>query len=183
MVSTASQPQPPAFCSDTQHPVPRIPLKSGITPSPGLTSEGIYRKCGQTSKTQRLLDSLRQDARSVHLKEGEQHVDDVSSALKRFLRDLPDGLFTRAQRLAWLEASGGSCCLHPSLSSLPTSGCPHHTLDKDCPSSSAYSASGSSSHSVEMELLRGGGWYSLSLLGASDAVSVTRGKAAGRGNW
>lgn len=71
----------------------------------GLTSEGIYRKCGQTSKTQRLLDSLRQDARSVHLKEGEQHVDDVSSALKRFLRDLPDGLFTRAQRLAWLEAS------------------------------------------------------------------------------
>lgn len=91
-----------------------MPLKSGITPSQGLTSEGIYRKCGQTSKTQRLLDSLRQDARSVHLKEGEQHVDDVSSALKRFLRDLPDGLFTRAQRLAWLEASGGSCCLHPS---------------------------------------------------------------------
>ncbi|XP_064144719.1 arf-GAP with Rho-GAP domain, ANK repeat and PH domain-containing protein 1 isoform X5 [Loxodonta africana] len=71
----------------------------------GLTSEGIYRKCGQTSKTQRLLESLRQDARSVRLKEGEQHVDDVSSALKRFLRDLPDGLFTRAQRVAWLEAS------------------------------------------------------------------------------
>uniref|UniRef100_A0A673UZ26 ArfGAP with RhoGAP domain, ankyrin repeat and PH domain 1 n=1 Tax=Suricata suricatta TaxID=37032 RepID=A0A673UZ26_SURSU len=71
----------------------------------GLTSEGIYRKCGQTSKTQRVLESLRQDARSVRLKEGEQHVDDVSSALKRFLRDLPDGLFTRAQRLAWLEAS------------------------------------------------------------------------------
>ncbi|XP_044114537.1 arf-GAP with Rho-GAP domain, ANK repeat and PH domain-containing protein 1 isoform X2 [Neovison vison] len=71
----------------------------------GLTSEGIYRKCGQTSKTQRLLESLRQDARSVRLKEGEQHVDDVSSALKRFLRDLPDGLFTRAQRLAWLDTS------------------------------------------------------------------------------
>uniref|UniRef100_A0A8D1K9S6 Arf-GAP with Rho-GAP domain, ANK repeat and PH domain-containing protein 1 n=1 Tax=Sus scrofa TaxID=9823 RepID=A0A8D1K9S6_PIG len=70
-----------------------------------LTSEGIYRKCGQTSKTQRLLESLRQDARSVRLKEGEQHVDDVSSALKRFLRDLPDGLFTRVQRLSWLEAS------------------------------------------------------------------------------
>lgn len=43
----------------------------------------------------------------MRLKEGEQHVDDVSSALKRFLRDLPDGLFTRAQRLTWLEASGG----------------------------------------------------------------------------
>lgn len=83
------------------------PTPAQLHPSPGLTSEGIYRKCGQTSKTQQLLDSLRQDARSVHLKEGEQHVDNVSSALKRFLRDLPDGLFTRAQRLFWLEASGG----------------------------------------------------------------------------
>lgn len=71
----------------------------------GLTSEGIYRKCGQTSKTQRVLESLRRDARSVRLKEGEQHVDDVSSALKRFLRDLPDGLFTRTQRCAWLETA------------------------------------------------------------------------------
>lgn len=94
----------------------------------------------------------------MHLKEGEQHVDDVSSALKRFLRDLPDGLFTRAQRLAWLEASGGSYCLHPALSSLPTSRCLHHTLDKACPSSSAYSASGSSSHAIERELLRVGEW-------------------------
>lgn len=118
MVSTASGAQPLPFSADTQPPVLGIPLKSGVTPSPGLTSEGIYRKCGQTSKTQRLLESLRQDARSVHLKEGEQHVDDVSSALKRFLRDLPDGLFTRAQRLAWLEASGGSCCLRPALSTL-----------------------------------------------------------------
>lgn len=54
----------------------------------------------------------------MHLKEGEQHVDDVSSALKRFLRDLPDGLFTRAQRLAWLEASGGPCSPWPALSIL-----------------------------------------------------------------
>ncbi|XP_074072898.1 arf-GAP with Rho-GAP domain, ANK repeat and PH domain-containing protein 1 isoform X1 [Macrotis lagotis] len=71
----------------------------------GLTSEGIYRKCGQTSKTQRVLESLRRDARSVRLKEGEHHVDDVSSALKRFLRDLPDGLFTRTQRCAWLDTA------------------------------------------------------------------------------
>lgn len=74
----------------------------------------------------------------MHLKEGEQHVDDVSSALKRFLRDLPDGLFTRAQRLAWLEASGGSAaCIQP---------CPPYvmispSLDGTGPSSSAYSAS------------------------------------------
>ncbi|ELK30022.1 Arf-GAP with Rho-GAP domain, ANK repeat and PH domain-containing protein 1 [Myotis davidii] len=71
----------------------------------GLTSEGISRKSGQTLKTQQLLESLRQDAHSVHLKEGEQHVDNISSALKRFLRDLPDGLFTGAQHLFWLEAS------------------------------------------------------------------------------
>lgn len=102
-VRVAGRPHPmtnalgPQFC-----PPPAQPH-----PSPGLTSEGIYRKSGQTSKTQQLLESLRQDARSVRLKEGEQHVDNVSSALKRFLRDLPDGLFTRAQRLFWLEASGG----------------------------------------------------------------------------
>ncbi|XP_038624955.1 arf-GAP with Rho-GAP domain, ANK repeat and PH domain-containing protein 1 isoform X3 [Tachyglossus aculeatus] len=72
----------------------------------GLTSEGLYRKCGQTSKTQQLLNALRQDARSVRLKEGEQHVDDVSSALKRFFRDLPDGLFTRTLGRAWLDATG-----------------------------------------------------------------------------
>lgn len=119
MVSTPKV-QPLPFCGDSPAPGAQDPSKNrGVTPSLGLTSEGIYRKCGQTSKTQRLLESLRQDARSVHLKEGEQHVDDVSSALKRFLRDLPDGLFTRAQRLAWLEASGGSCCLYPALPTLP----------------------------------------------------------------
>lgn len=75
----------------------------------------------------------------MHLKEGEQHVDDVSSALKRFLRDLPDGLFTRAQRLAWLEASGGSAaCIQPCLPYVMMS---HHALDRTGPSSSAYSAS------------------------------------------
>lgn len=84
----------------------------------------------------------------MHLKEGEQHVDDVSSALKRFLRDLPDGLFTRAQRLAWLEASGGSCCLHPAFV-FPTSGRPRHTLDKACPSSPAYCTSQPSSHTLQ----------------------------------
>lgn len=117
MVSLAPSRPSPAFPGPLR-PCEALSLAQSH-PSPGLTSEGIYRKCGQTSKTQRLLESLRQDARSVRLKEGEQHVDDVSSALKRFLRDLPDGLFTRAQRLAWLDASGrppqSSPCLRPRL--------------------------------------------------------------------
>lgn len=67
----------------------------------------------------------------MRLKEGEQHVDDVSSALKRFLRDLPDGLFTRAQRLTWLEASGGWALQPvPSLRSRPVQlACPFLSPD------------------------------------------------------
>ncbi|KAM9247304.1 arf-GAP with Rho-GAP domain, ANK repeat and PH domain-containing protein 1 [Leptosomus discolor] len=71
----------------------------------GLTSEGIYRKSGQNSKTTSLLEMLRRDARSVRLKEGEHHVDDVANTLKRFFRDLGDGLFTRQWGQDWLRAT------------------------------------------------------------------------------
>lgn len=74
--------------------------------APGLTSEGIYRKSGQNSKTTSLLEVLRRDARSVRLKEGEHHVDDVANTLKRFFRDLGDGLFTRRWSQDWLRATG-----------------------------------------------------------------------------
>ncbi|KAI6079240.1 Arf-GAP with Rho-GAP domain, ANK repeat and PH domain-containing protein 1 isoform X2 [Aix galericulata] len=73
--------------------------------APGLTSEGIYRKSGQNSKTTSLLEVLRRDARSVRLKEGEHHVDDVANTLKRFFRDLGDGLFTRRWSQDWLRAT------------------------------------------------------------------------------
>ncbi|XP_060744888.1 arf-GAP with Rho-GAP domain, ANK repeat and PH domain-containing protein 1-like isoform X2 [Tachysurus vachellii] len=59
----------------------------------GLTSEGIYRKSGVNSKIAALLDTFRNDARSVWLKEGEHQVDDVSNVLKRFFRDIAEGLF------------------------------------------------------------------------------------------
>ncbi|KAM6288946.1 arf-GAP with Rho-GAP domain, ANK repeat and PH domain-containing protein 1, partial [Aegotheles albertisi] len=72
----------------------------------GLTSEGIYRKSGQNSKTTNLLEMLRRDARSVCLKEGEHHVDDVANTLKRFFRDLGDGLFTRRWGQDWLRVTG-----------------------------------------------------------------------------
>ncbi|XP_025897354.1 arf-GAP with Rho-GAP domain, ANK repeat and PH domain-containing protein 1 [Nothoprocta perdicaria] len=71
----------------------------------GLTSEGIYRKSGQNSKTTGLLEMLRKDARSVRLKEGEHHVDDVSNTLKRFFRELGDGLFTQRWSQDWLRAT------------------------------------------------------------------------------
>ncbi|KAM6342315.1 arf-GAP with Rho-GAP domain, ANK repeat and PH domain-containing protein 1 [Podargus strigoides] len=71
----------------------------------GLTSEGIYRKSGQNSKTTNLLEVLRRDARSVRLKEGEHHVDDVANTLKRFFRDLGDGLFTEQWGQDWLRAT------------------------------------------------------------------------------
>uniref|UniRef100_A0A8C0VCL3 ArfGAP with RhoGAP domain, ankyrin repeat and PH domain 1 n=1 Tax=Cyanistes caeruleus TaxID=156563 RepID=A0A8C0VCL3_CYACU len=71
----------------------------------GLTSEGIYRKSGQNSKTTSLLEALQRDARRVRLKEGEHQVDDVANTLKRFFRDLGDGLFTRRWAPDWLWAT------------------------------------------------------------------------------
>ncbi|NXQ50030.1 ARAP1 protein, partial [Catharus fuscescens] len=71
----------------------------------GLTSEGIYRKSGQNSKTTSLLEVLQRDARRVCLKEGEHQVDDVANTLKRFFRDLGDGLFTRRWAQDWLWAT------------------------------------------------------------------------------
>ncbi|RMC12006.1 hypothetical protein DUI87_11139 [Hirundo rustica rustica] len=71
----------------------------------GLTSEGIYRKSGQNSRTTSLLEMLQRDARRVCLKEGEHQVDDVANTLKRFFRDLGDGLFTRRWASEWLWAT------------------------------------------------------------------------------
>ncbi|NWY28585.1 ARAP1 protein, partial [Pheucticus melanocephalus] len=67
--------------------------------------QGIYRKSGQNSKTTSLLEVLQRDARCVRLKEGEHHVDDVANTLKRFFRDLGDGLFTRRWAPNWLWAT------------------------------------------------------------------------------
>uniref|UniRef100_A0AAR2KAD8 ArfGAP with RhoGAP domain, ankyrin repeat and PH domain 1 n=1 Tax=Pygocentrus nattereri TaxID=42514 RepID=A0AAR2KAD8_PYGNA len=73
----------------------------------GLTSEGIYRKSGVNSKIAALLEAFRRDARSVWLKEGEQQVDDVSNVLKRFFRDIEEGLFSQ-QAHNWLTVSDES---------------------------------------------------------------------------
>nr|XP_040027553.1 arf-GAP with Rho-GAP domain, ANK repeat and PH domain-containing protein 1-like isoform X2 [Gasterosteus aculeatus aculeatus] len=71
----------------------------------GLTSEGIYRKSGVNSRVAQLLERFRCDARSVRLREGEHQVDDVSNALKRFFRELGEGLFTSKDASSWLSAA------------------------------------------------------------------------------
>ncbi|NWI57232.1 ARAP1 protein, partial [Calyptomena viridis] len=71
----------------------------------GQLPGGIYRKSGQNSKTTSLLEMLQRDARRVRLKEGEHQVDDVANTLKRFFRDLGDGLFTRQWAPDWLWAT------------------------------------------------------------------------------
>ncbi|XP_067307581.1 arf-GAP with Rho-GAP domain, ANK repeat and PH domain-containing protein 1 isoform X1 [Pseudorasbora parva] len=68
----------------------------------GLTSEGIYRKSGVNSRIAALLEELRRDARCVWLKEAEHQVDDVSNVLKRFFRDIQDGLFG-PEAQSWLS--------------------------------------------------------------------------------
>lgn len=73
---------------------------------PGLTSEGIYRKSGVNSRVAALCDRFRRDARSLRLKEGEHQVDDVSNTLKRFFRELEEGLFTSEDGSTWLSTAG-----------------------------------------------------------------------------
>jgi hypothetical protein len=55
-------------------------------------SEGIYRKAGSSSNIQKLTAALRKDAFDVQITRFEYNEHDVSSALKRFLRELPEPL-------------------------------------------------------------------------------------------
>ncbi|XP_075054443.1 arf-GAP with Rho-GAP domain, ANK repeat and PH domain-containing protein 1 isoform X2 [Mixophyes fleayi] len=70
----------------------------------GVESDGIYRKSGQSSKTTTLLEALKKDARSMVLKE-DDHVDNVSDALKRFFRGIGEGIFAE-HCMQWLHVRG-----------------------------------------------------------------------------
>jgi hypothetical protein len=56
----------------------------------GTMSEGIYRKAGSSTNINKLITALRKDAFSVQITRGEYNEHDVSSALKRFLREMPE---------------------------------------------------------------------------------------------
>ncbi|KAK2912627.1 arf-GAP with Rho-GAP domain, ANK repeat and PH domain-containing protein 1-like isoform X2 [Channa argus] len=71
----------------------------------GITSEGIYRKSGVNSRVAALCDRFRLDARSLRLKEGEHQVDDVANTLKRFFRELEEGLFMSEDATSWLNTA------------------------------------------------------------------------------
>lgn len=58
----------------------------------GTMSEGVYRKAGSSSNIQKLSAALRKDAFSVQITRCEYNEHDVSSALKRFFRELPEPL-------------------------------------------------------------------------------------------
>lgn len=58
----------------------------------GTMSEGVYRKAGSSTNIQKLIAALKTDAFSVQITRGEYNEHDVSSALKRFFRDLPEPL-------------------------------------------------------------------------------------------
>ncbi|KAL1274042.1 hypothetical protein QQF64_026856 [Cirrhinus molitorella] len=73
----------------------------------GLMSSGIYRKSGINSRVTKLLERFQNDARSVTLLESEYSVDDVSNTLKRFLREVKDGMFNGQENSdSWLRATG-----------------------------------------------------------------------------
>jgi Arf-GAP with Rho-GAP domain, ANK repeat and PH domain-containing protein 1 len=55
-------------------------------------SEGIYRKGGSSTNIQKLTASLKKDAFNVQITRNEYNEHDVSSVLKRFMRDLPHPL-------------------------------------------------------------------------------------------
>ncbi|KAK7883306.1 hypothetical protein WMY93_029480 [Mugilogobius chulae] len=71
----------------------------------GLTAEGIYRKSGVNSRIAALLEKFKSNARGICLREEDNVVDDVSNTLKRFFRDIEEGLFTQKEGRNWLQTS------------------------------------------------------------------------------
>lgn len=58
----------------------------------GTMSEGIYRKAGASTNVQKLMAALKQEAFAVQITRSEYNEHDVSTALKRFFRELPEPL-------------------------------------------------------------------------------------------
>lgn len=73
----------------------------------GLLSPGIYRKNGVNSHITELLKRFHNDARSVSWSESDFSVDDVANTLKRFLREVKDGVLNGQDNAkSWLNAAG-----------------------------------------------------------------------------
>ena len=69
-------------------------------------SEGIYRRSGANSSVTKLLSLFRKDSWSVQLTRQDYTEYDVSSVLKRFLRELPEPLLTKELHSQLCEIAG-----------------------------------------------------------------------------
>ncbi|XP_069692438.1 arf-GAP with Rho-GAP domain, ANK repeat and PH domain-containing protein 1 [Periplaneta americana] len=81
----------------------------------GSMSEGIYRRSGANSSVTRLLTLFRQDAWAVQLTRQQYSEYDVASALKRFLRDLPEPLLTTDLHSQLCEIAAGKRGSHKTV--------------------------------------------------------------------
>lgn len=61
-------------------------------------TEGIYRRPGTNSAVAEILAKFRKDAWAVQLTSDKYSEHDVATALKRFIRDLPEPVLTNNQR-------------------------------------------------------------------------------------
>lgn len=71
----------------------------------GLSEDGIYRKNGVQSRVTALLETFERDAQDVHLVVKNYSLHEVTSALKKFFRNLEDPLLTRNLHKEWLIAA------------------------------------------------------------------------------
>ncbi|NXC51038.1 ARAP2 protein, partial [Penelope pileata] len=70
----------------------------------GLGSKHIYLKNGNSSNVAELLESFKKDARSVKLRAGKHHLEDVTDVLKSFLSQIDDALLTKELYPFWISA-------------------------------------------------------------------------------
>ncbi|XP_038057058.1 arf-GAP with Rho-GAP domain, ANK repeat and PH domain-containing protein 1-like isoform X2 [Patiria miniata] len=70
----------------------------------GVMTEGIYRLSGTSSVIRKIVTSFMEDSRTARLKE-EYSVHDVTGALKKFFRELPDPLLTSKLYQKWTEVA------------------------------------------------------------------------------
>ncbi|XP_041463647.1 arf-GAP with Rho-GAP domain, ANK repeat and PH domain-containing protein 1-like isoform X4 [Lytechinus variegatus] len=71
----------------------------------GLEQQGIYRLSGTASKIQKVREMFRMNPKSVRISRDDFEVNDVTGALKKYFRELPDPVLTKEYYSKWIEVS------------------------------------------------------------------------------
>ncbi|EPB76079.1 RhoGAP domain protein [Ancylostoma ceylanicum] len=75
----------------------------------GIREQGLYRNCGVTSKVQKLmqlgLDKRKANGDKLNFNDDEWEIKTISSAVKTFLRNLPEPLMTFEQHSLFINAA------------------------------------------------------------------------------